>query len=199
MYKWKRREISHTLEETEMNKKHFRKIMPVILLALLIAIVFRSNLFASYIVNGESMEPTLYDGNLLMVNKVVYNLTDIDRFDIVVFHADEQDDYVKRVIGLPGDEIVYKNDKLYIDGEYTKESFLDPFRVMSDNELYTEDFTLEGVTGKAEVPEGKIFVMGDNRGESLDSREIGFVNAETIVGKVDVKYWPFSEMQLSFG
>ncbi|WP_010529895.1 signal peptidase I [Lentibacillus jeotgali] len=182
-----------------MNKKHFRKIMPVILLALLIAIVFRSNLFASYIVNGESMEPTLYDGNLLMVNKVVYNLTDIDRFDIVVFHADEQDDYVKRVIGLPGDEIVYKNDKLYIDGEYTKESFLDPFRVMSDNELYTEDFTLEGVTGKAEVPEGKIFVMGDNRGESLDSREIGFVNAETIVGKVDVKYWPFSEMQLSFG
>ncbi|HLR62895.1 MAG TPA: signal peptidase I [Lentibacillus sp.] len=182
-----------------MNKRYFRKIMPVILFALVLAIIFRSNLFASYIVNGESMEPTLYDGNLLMVNKVVYNLTDIERFDIVVFHADEQDDYVKRVVGLPGDEIVYKDDKLYINGEYIEEPFLKRFRKMSDKEPYTKDFTLEGVTGKTEVPEGKLFVMGDNRGESLDSREIGFVNAETIVGKVDVKYWPFSEMQLSFG
>ncbi|GGJ92052.1 signal peptidase I [Lentibacillus kapialis] len=182
-----------------MNKKYFRKIMPIILVALALAIIFRSNLFASYIVNGESMEPTLYDGNLLMVNKVVYNLTDIERFDVIVFHADEQDDYVKRVIGLPGDEIVYKDDKLYINGEYAAEPFLESFRKMSDDTPYTEDFTLEGVTGKTEVPEGKLFVMGDNRGESLDSRKIGFINAETIVGKVDVKYWPFSEMKLSFG
>src|SRR5699024_3656478 len=110
-----------------MNKRYFRKIMPVILFALVLAIIFRSNLFASYIVNGESMEPTLYDGNLLMVNKVVYNLTDIERFDIVVFHADEQDDYVKRVVGLPGDAIVYKAGKLFINGVCMVVPFMNRF------------------------------------------------------------------------
>src|SRR5699024_2494547 len=182
-----------------MKKRYCRKIIPVILLALVLAIIFRTSLFASYIVNGESMEPTLYDGNLLMVNKVVYNLTDVDRLDIIVFHADEREDYVKRVIGLPGDDIVYKNDKLYVNGEYVEEPFLDPFKEVRDGKPHTEDFTLEGVTGSEIVPEGKLFVMGDNRRESLDSREIGFVDAGTLVGKVDVKYWPVSEMQLSFG
>ncbi|TFJ93554.1 signal peptidase I [Lentibacillus salicampi] len=182
-----------------MKKRYIRKIIPIILLALTLAIIFRSYLFASYVVNGESMEPTLHDGNLLMVNKVVYNLTDVDRFDIIVFHANKRTDYVKRVIGLPGDEIVYKNDELFINGDNVQEPFLEPFRKMRDSKPYTEDFTLEGVTGSVTVPEGKLFVMGDNRRESLDSRKIGFVDAATLVGKVDVKYWPVSDMQLSFG
>ncbi|SFD37436.1 signal peptidase I [Lentibacillus persicus] len=182
-----------------MKKRYLRKIVPVVLAAVVLAIIFRSSLFASYVVNGESMEPTLYDGNLLMVNKVVYNLTDIDRFDIIIFRADKDDDYVKRVVGLPGDKIVYENDKLYINGEHVKEPFLEPFRDLNDSEPYTKDFTLKGVTGSAEVPEGKLFVMGDNRQDSLDSREIGFVDAETLVGKVDIKYWPISELKLSFG
>ncbi|SFA81904.1 signal peptidase I [Lentibacillus halodurans] len=182
-----------------MRKSYFRSIIPVMLAAAVLAIMFRSWLFASYVVNGESMEPTLYDGNLLMVNKVVYNLTDVDRFDIIVFHANEQNDYVKRVIGLPGDEITYEDDKLYINGEHVQEKFLDPFQKVADSKPYTEDFTLEGVTGLAKVPEGKLFVMGDNRRDSLDSRKIGFIEVGELVGKVDIKYWPFSEMTLSFG
>ncbi|ALX48679.1 signal peptidase I [Lentibacillus amyloliquefaciens] len=180
-------------------RRYIKKIVPVVLVALVLAIIFRSSLFASYVVNGESMEPTLYDGNLLMVNKVAYNLTEVDRFDIIVFHADKQDDYVKRVIGLPGDEIIYENDKLYINGEHVEEPFLEPFRNVNDTGPYTEDFTLKGVTDSKEVPEGKLFVMGDNRQDSLDSREIGFIDAETLVGKVDIKYWPVSEVKLSFG
>ncbi|MFD1361013.1 signal peptidase I [Lentibacillus salinarum] len=182
-----------------MKRNYLRKLTPIVLVAVVLAIIFRSFLFASYVVNGESMEPTLYDGNLLMVNKVVYNLTDVDRFDIIVFHADKQDDYVKRVIGLPGDNIVYADDQLYINGEPVQEKFLEPFRKISDSRPYTGDFTLEDVTGSGKVPEGNLFVMGDNRPDSLDSREIGFIGVGKLVGKVDIKYWPVSEVQLSFG
>lgn len=181
-----------------MIRKFFLKIIPVVLLAAALAFVFRSYLFASYIVEGESMEPTLYDGNMMMVNKVVYDLSEVDRFDVIVFHANKRTDYVKRVIGLPGDKITYKNDKLYVNGKYIEEDFLDAFKKVSDEKPYTNDFTLKGTTGKSTVPKGKLFVMGDNRDNSLDSRKFGFVSMDKLVGKVDITYWPISEMQLSF-
>ncbi|WP_077325014.1 signal peptidase I [Virgibacillus siamensis] len=181
-----------------MIRKFFLKIIPVVVLAAALAFVFRSYLFASYVVEGESMEPTLYDGNMLMVNKVVYDLSDVDRFDVIVFHANKQTDYVKRVIGLPGDKIVYKNDKLFINGDYVEEKFLKPYKKVSAAEPYTEDFTLKGTTGKTTVPKGKLFVMGDNRDNSLDSRKFGFVSQDTLVGKVDITYWPVSQLHLSF-
>lgn len=182
-----------------MKKGYLRKIIPVILLAVALAFIFRTYLFASYVVDGESMEPTLYDGNLLMVNKIVYDLTDVDRFDVIVFHATKKDDYVKRVIGLPGDKIVYKDDKLYINGKFMEEGFLDPLKKVSDIKPYTNDFTLKEITGRDAVPEGKLFVMGDNRRRSLDSRKFGFVSISQLVGKVDIKYWPVSQVQLTFG
>lgn len=183
----------------KMKKIHYRKFLPVVIFAIAIAIIFRTVLFASYVVDGESMEPTLFDGNLLMVNKVVYNLENVDRFDVIVFHANQQDDYVKRVIGLPGDKIEYKDDKLYINGKYIEEKFLEPYRNVNSNEPFTEDFTLEEITGNAEVPEGKLFVMGDNREDSLDSRSFGFISQKQLVGKVDVKYWPLTEASLTLG
>ncbi|WHX24722.1 signal peptidase I [Virgibacillus halodenitrificans] len=182
-----------------MKKIHYRKFLPVVIFAIAFAIIFRTVLFASYVVDGESMEPTLFDGNLLMVNKVVYNLENVDRFDVIVFHANQQDDYVKRVIGLPGDKIEYKDDKLYINGKYIEEKFLEPYRNVNSNEPFTEDFTLEEITGNAEVPEGKLFVMGDNREDSLDSRSFGFISQKQLVGKVDVKYWPLTEASLTLG
>ncbi|GAA0596449.1 signal peptidase I [Virgibacillus siamensis] len=181
-----------------MIKKFFLKIIPVVILAAALAFVFRSYLFASYIVEGESMEPTLYDGNMLMVNKVVYDMSDVDRFDVIVFHATRKTDYVKRVIGLPGDKIAYKNDKLYVNGRYVEEKFLEPLKKVTDTKPYTKDFTLMGTTGKTTVPEGKLFVMGDNRDNSLDSRKFGFVSMDRLVGKVDITYWPVSQLELSF-
>ncbi|MBR7797352.1 MAG: signal peptidase I [Bacillota bacterium] len=182
-----------------MKKIKYRKVIPLVLLGIIVAMVFRSVIFASYVVDGESMQPTLNDGNLLMVNKVVYDLTDVDRFDVIVFHANKQEDYVKRVIGVPGDEIKYKDDNLYINGKYVEERFLSEFVQASNGKPYTENFTLEEITGKTEVPEGKLFVMGDNRDNSLDSRSFGFISQTQLVGKVDVKYWPLSQASLSLG
>jgi len=178
--------------------KNTWKWIRTILFAIVLALAFRSFLFASYIVDGKSMEPTLFDGNLLMVNKMIYDWQDVNHGDVVVFHANENEDYVKRVIGLPGDTISYKNDALYLNGKKVDEPYLDPYR-KDDGEPLTKDFTLEEITGDVkEVPDGRIFVMGDNRRESLDSRYFGFVPIETVVGKVDVRYWPINQLALHF-
>ena len=178
--------------------KNTWKWIRTILFAIVLALAFRSFLFASYIVDGKSMEPTLFDGNLLMVNKMIYDWQDVSHGDVIVFHANEKEDYVKRVIGLPGDTITYKNDTLYLNGEKVDEPYLDPYR-KNDGKPLTKDFTLEEITdGVKEVPDGRIFVMGDNRRESLDSRYFGFVPIETIVGKVDVRYWPIGDLALQF-
>ncbi|KGX83905.1 signal peptidase I [Pontibacillus marinus] len=178
--------------------KNTWKWIRTILFAIVLALAFRSFLFASYIVDGKSMEPTLFDGNLLMVNKMIYDWQDVNHGDVIVFHANEKEDYVKRVIGLPGDTITYKNDTLYLNGKKVDEPYLDPYR-KNDGKPLTEDFTLEEVTGGVkEVPDGRIFVMGDNRRESLDSRYFGFVPIDTIVGKVDVRYWPINQLALQF-
>ncbi|NBJ69178.1 MULTISPECIES: signal peptidase I [Clostridia] len=181
-------------------KKKYRKVVTFFLLGAMIIFVSRSALFASYVVEGESMEPTLDDGNLLMVNKFVYDLTEVDRFDVIVFRANEKEDYVKRVIGIPGDTIQYQNDKLYINGDYVEEDFLQDYaQATLSNKPQTGNFTLKEVTGETKVPDGMLFVMGDNRGESLDSRSFGFISQAQLVGKVDVKYWPLSQASLSLG
>lgn len=177
----------------DMNRLKHRGVITTVILGIIIIGMMLPLIFVSYVVDGESMEPTLHDGNMLMVNKVAYGLKNVDRFDVVVFHKNEKEDYVKRVIGLPGDEIQYKNDKLYINGEYVEEEYLDIYKQKSDESLYTEDFDLKDVTGKQEVPKNSLFVMGDNRGNSLDSRTFGFIGIDELVGKVDVKYWPFEE------
>ncbi|MRH44171.1 signal peptidase I [Aquibacillus halophilus] len=180
-----------------MKKIKYWAILRTVLIAIVLAVLFRSYLFASYVVDGKSMEPTLYDGNLLMVNKVIYDLQQIDRFDVIVFHANEEEDYVKRVIAEPGDYLEYNNDQLYVNGELVDESYLEPFR-KNDGKPLTADFTLEQVTGEQQVPEGKLFVLGDNRRESLDSRYFGFVDEASVVGKVDIRYWPVSQVGFQF-
>ncbi|MDX8045745.1 signal peptidase I [Gracilibacillus sp. S3-1-1] len=179
-----------------MKKKRIWQIVRIVIFASLLTIFFRSYLFASYAVNGKSMEPTLYDGNLLMVNKMVYDMMDINRFDVIVFHANETEDYVKRVIGIPGDEITYSDDVLYVNDEPVDEPYLEPYR--EQVERLTEDLTLEDLTGETTVPEGQLFVLGDNRTKSYDSRDIGFVDQGSVVGKVDIRYWPVSDINFTF-
>ena len=164
-------------------------------IAVIIAIIVRSFIFTNYVVEGSSMMPTLQDGNRLIVNKIDYNLNEPNRFDIIIFHATPTDDYVKRVIGLPGDTIEYKNDNLYINGKKYKEPYLDPYKKQVSTGNLTYDFTLEGETGEKKVPKGKVFVLGDNRRNSQDSRVFGFVDMDKIVGKVNIRYWPFDEFK----
>ncbi|MFP7168765.1 signal peptidase I [Terribacillus sp. 7520-G] len=158
---------------------------------VLLLVCFREWVFADYRVEGESMEPTLQDGNFLMVNKFRNDADSIRRFDVIVFHATEDEDYVKRVIGMPGDTLEVRNDRLFVNGEYRPEHYLEAYKDDIDGRL-TYDFTLEDVTGQTTVPDGMLFVMGDNRRDSLDSRAFGFIPIEQVVGKVDAQFWPMS-------
>lgn len=168
-------------------------------IAIIIAVIIRSFIFTNYVVEGESMMPTLQNGNRLIVNKIDYEISKPKRFDILIFHATPTEDYVKRVIGLPGDTIQFKNDVLYVNGNPIKEPFLNQYehdKTELINGKLTQNFTLQGVTGKTKVPKGELFVMGDNRNHSSDSRVIGFVKESKVVGKVSLRYWPFSEFHI---
>lgn len=165
-------------------------------IALILALIIKKFLFEQYVVYGESMMPTIQNGNRLIVNKLGYNLQEPKRFDLIVFHANAQEDYVKRVIGMPGDHIIYENDHLYINGKKVDEPFLDQYKKHVTNGNLTGDFTLEEVTGKKVIPKGKIFVMGDNRLHSIDSRHIGLIDEKKIVGEVSLRYWPVEELEV---
>ncbi|KKK36431.1 signal peptidase [Mesobacillus campisalis] len=154
--------------------------------------------FTSYIVEGESMMPTLEEGNKLVVYKIGFQPEELERFDVIVFHANKKEDYVKRVIGLPGDEIEYRNDELFINGKKVDEPFLEKYRAKAFNGSLTGNFTLEEITGKKKVPEGQLFVMGDNRHGSWDSRHFGYIPVKEVVGKVNLRYWPLEELDMSF-
>ena len=160
-------------------------------IAFVLFIVIRSYLFYPFQVVGDSMVPTLETGDRLILNK----LADIDRFDIVVFPAPEgtDEEYVKRIIGLPGDEITYFQDELYINNEKVEEHYLEALKEASDQVL-TGDFTLFSLTGEATVPDDMYFVMGDNRSVSKDSRVFGFIPAAQIEGTADLRLWPLNKI-----
>ena len=165
-------------------------------LAIVLFFLIRSYVFTPIIVDGESMMPTLKDHDRIVLTKFGKKLEDINRFDIIVFHATEDKDYIKRVIGLPGDHIEYRNDILYVNGTRYEESYLDAFKAEAEVTPFTPDFMLEEKTGESAVPEGELFVMGDNRQDSMDSREIGTIPIGDVVGKANLVFWPLNDIKL---
>ena len=136
------------------------------------------------------MYPTLHDSDRMFMSK----LGDIHRFDVVVLHAPDQDkEYIKRVIGMPGDTIEVKDGKLYINGQVVDQPFINK-EILVNKTVYIDDFTLQELTGESKVPEGKYFVMGDNRGVSRDSRMIGFIERSAIEGKAVFTIWPLNRI-----
>jgi signal peptidase I len=166
-----------------------------LIIAVLLAAGIRYFLFAPIVVDGLSMMPTLHDQDRMIVNKLSYKIGEPERFDIVVFHAPENKDYIKRVIGLPGDHIEYKNDTLYVNGEAYDEPYLEDYKQQVIDGPLTEPFTLEEKIGSETVPDGHIFVMGDNRRFSKDSRHIGTVPLEEVLGKTSIIYWPIQDIR----
>ncbi|MEC2076999.1 signal peptidase I [Metabacillus fastidiosus] len=164
-------------------------------IAFLVVGAIRYLFFTPIIVDGESMMPTLHTQDRMIVNKLGYKIGEPERFDIVVFHATEEKDYIKRVIGLPGDHVEYKDDTLYINGKKYDEPYLDEYKKELLDGPLTESFTLEERTGKTTVPEGEIFVMGDNRRYSKDSRQIGTVPIDEVMGKTSFVFWPLSDVR----
>ncbi len=169
--------------------------LKVLVIVAVIVVLVRVFLFGNYEVHGESMMPNVEDGDRLIINKIGYQIGEPDRFDVIVMHAPDNSDFVKRIIGLPGDEIVYDEDTLYVNGEAVEEDFLELEEHAEQNNFpYTSDFTLDEIPGGEEtVPDNYYFVLGDNRGNSQDSRNFGFVPEEDIVGEVSFRYWPLGE------
>ncbi|MBQ0139270.1 MAG: signal peptidase I [Kurthia sp.] len=166
-----------------------------LLIAFALAAFIRYVLFTPIVVDGESMMPTLVSGDRMVVNKVSYKISNIQHGDIIVFHAPEKKDYIKRVIGIPGDTIEYKNDVLYRNGKPVAEKYLDDFKAtIQDGGTLTEDFKLQDYTQKDTIPKGYVFVMGDNRRNSKDSRHIGLVPESKILGKTSVVFWPMDQL-----
>ena len=143
-----------------------------------------------FTVSGASMYPTLHNGDRMVLSKV----GDIHRFDVVILKApDENVEYIKRVIGMPGDTVEMKNGVLYINGKKVDQPFINT-EALAKQTVFIDDFTLESLTGESKVPEGKYFVLGDNRGVSKDSRMIGFIDRSAIEGKAVFTIWPFGRI-----
>lgn len=139
-------------------------------------------------VTGDSMSPTLKPDTY-----VVYEpLSAVKHFDIVLFHDNHGESYIKRVVGLPGDSITYRDDHLYINEVVVEEPYLEPLR--HSDQVLTPDFTLQAVTGLTTIPEDSYFVLGDNRPRSQDSRMFGFVPIDAIDGKIRLIIYPFDEL-----
>lgn len=129
-----------------------------------------------------SMEPTLLPGEILLVNKLEYKFGEIERGDIVTFHypLDPSLDYVKRVIGLPGDKVIVRDLKVWVNDHQLNEPYI------------SAPPEYDGVW---KVPEGNIFVLGDNRNPSADSHVWGFVPIENLIGKAFAVYWPVTKIR----
>ena len=152
-------------------------IMAVILYFLIDTVVGRVR------VENISMQPTLHEGEFVLVNKLAYRLGDFQRGDIIVFHfpRNPAEDYIKRVIGLPGDTITIENGQVSVNGQVLNEPYI------SAPPQYSSSWI---------VPEGEIFVLGDNRNQSSDSHSWGFVPVPNVVGRALVIYWPLGELKI---
>ncbi|MFC4404599.1 signal peptidase I [Gracilibacillus xinjiangensis] len=167
-----------------------------IIITVIVIVLIRMFIAVPIVVEGPSMLPTLENNDRLIVDKISLIFQNPDRFDVVIFHATEKKDYIKRVIGLPGETIEYKNDQLFVDGELVEEPYLQEVKQNLDpNATFTTDFTLEDIPGGSmTVPDGHVFVLGDNRKNSTDSRHLGFIPLEQIVGIARFSYWPIMNL-----
>ena len=165
-----------------MNKKVLKEVLSYILIIVFV-LLFRYFLYSPIVVRESSMKPTLYDGEIMILNRIGYRINGLSRFDIIVFNY-ENDKLIKRVIGLHGDYVEYKENKLYINDELIEENY-----TRED----TEDFILE-VIGYSVIPEGKYLVMGDNRPISRDSRIIGLIDEKDILGYTSIVVFPFKDI-----
>src|SRR5699024_1432187 len=155
----------------------------------------------SYTVKVDSMDPTLKDGERVVVNLIGQKLGSLEKGNVIVFHATKENDYVKRVIGTPGDEIEYKDDQLIVNGKKVDEPYLDYNEKHKLGEYITgslETKDINQVDGKNKIPKDKLLVLGDNREVSKDSRSFGLIDKDQVVGKVSFRYWPLNEMKFGF-
>jgi signal peptidase I len=190
---------SKTKEKTKSNVKEY---IESIIIAILIALFIRTFIICAYKIPSRSMVETLLVGDHILVNKFLYGVKipllrntiipvrEPKRGEIVVFifPNDRSKDFIKRVIGVGGDTIEIKNKKIFINGK----EYSDSYGIYSDNIIYPATMQPRDNYGPVIVPKNSIFVMGDNRDESLDSRFWGFVDLKDVEGKAFIIYWSWN-------
>jgi signal peptidase I len=155
-------------------------------IAIILALLIITFIAQSFLVHGVSMEPTLHNGERLMVDKVTYRFRPPHRGEIIVFRypANPRNKYIKRVMGLPGDQVEVRHHVVYINGQALDEPYI--------NGPTYNDY------GPVVVPKNTVFVLGDNRNLSADSRmpDVGPVPYKNIVGRAFVRFWPLTRIGL---
>lgn len=183
----------------ELKKSVFREYAEAIIIAVLLAVFIRTYVLQAFKIPSGSMLPTLQIGDHLLVNKFIYGTKipfkdgrvlawkEIERQDIVVFRfpKDRTVDYIKRVVGVSGDIVQVKDKKVMVNGKYIEDSHAHFTAPLSRSAAVgpRDNF------GPVKIPEGKIFVMGDNRDNSYDSRFWGYVDQKDVLGKALIIYW----------
>jgi len=186
-------------ETTRIKKKGvFREYAEAAVIAILLALFIRTFVVQAFKIPSGSMEPTLLVGDHILVNKFIYGvkiplarktlipISEPEREDVIVFiyPVDESKDFIKRVIGLPGDRLEFKGRKIFINGEL----YNDPYGYYSGPPPSGTSLTKTSFP-PVTVPKDRLFVMGDNRNHSYDSRFWGFVPIESVKGKAFIIYW----------
>lgn len=151
------------------------------IIVIIVVLLIKQFIITPIRVNQSSMNNTLYDKDIMILDKISYRFKSISRFDIVVVKKDKEY-LIKRVIGLPGEIIEYKENKLYVNDKLVEENFL---------HKKTEDYKLE-----EKIPDNYYFVVGDNRPNSLDSRAFGLIKKDEILGKTNLVLFPFNHFGL---
>lgn len=164
-------------------RKFLRETVTTILLALVLAVIIRTYVVEARVIPSSSMLPTIEKWDRVLVNKIVYDISDPDRRDVIVFEApvntgEENQDFIKRVIALPGETVEIKNGRVFINGEPLEEDYV------MENPEYNY--------GPVEVPSDSLFVLGDNRNSSYDSHlwEDAWLKVDKVKGEAFIRYWP---------
>ncbi len=170
----------------------------VIVGAILLALIVKVFLLQAFYIPSLSMYPTLHEGDRVLVNKLSYRLHDVNRGDVIVFERPPSEtssnipDLIKRVVGLPGESITIENGSVFVDGKRLDENYLPDGTVTSAANAPNKCTT----DAPCIVPEGKVWVMGDNRGDSKDSRYFGAIDESSIVGRAFITVWPLGRFGL---
>lgn len=163
----------------------FLDILQVIVFAVSIFLFIYLLVMQPHKIKGSSMEPDFHDAEYLLTDKVTYRFGEPKRGDVVVFKAppDFKDEFIKRIIGIPGDKVKVQNGKVFVNGQEVNEPYLTPGQYTTSGTFATEGTELT-------VPSKNYFVLGDNRDHSYDGRAFGFIDRSKINGRAWLVYWP---------
>lgn len=197
--------VNNSSVKSNVDRRNIFSSLVIIILAFLVAILLTNFVFQSYMVQGRSMESTLSDKDRLIIWKLPSTISKItgtkyipNRYDIIVFHQKDIKDsnnkdkqLIKRVIGLPGDRVVVSN------GQITIYNLQNPQGYNPDNNQNFSHNIIQPTKGNIDlnIPDGQVFVSGDNRTDSYDSREFGAVPSENVVGKLKLRILPLSKFE----